>query len=866
MKRLLLSLGLWFTSALAFASGVPTGSIASASSTDLSMRYLNELFGSISNILPGTGSGLMGQLFYALNEGILVVAGIWLVFTIFNVLLSAGLEGTLHNPQKKTTMVLFRVAIGLALLVPSSTTGYSAIQDLMMKVVVEGVNLADETWNYALTYLGNGGVLYDTPSSNSNYLSTYDALLNKVNYGSSGAGPVQQILDDEMLMNASNAYNQQQVKSGTASPTVKLAAQTPYQMVFVPPTPPTSSTSGTPGEILFPGVGNIPPYSADNNSDNAGEVVAYAQGSNLNTNDYEESYAALKQMALSLQPVAQAEINQVVNGDQPISNSSAGGDIASAATEYMQLIMPYARKQQDNVSSTQTAFIQNAQAEGWIGAGGFYWDLMSLNDAANQTLSLTSYVPSVSPSSTTMPSDVENWVSQGDENLGGMTVPAHSTIASLEAWPQAIIQGSAAASGMGYGSNSTSGVLNAGISSSQADEIQSILNNGGSAEEAVQAVLSNLSSSEQANLIANPDLIYQQPTSVNQDYSTGGVDFGGVIQGALSQVVSTVNTIETSSSNSAFYDPLMFVQQVGQACLTAAGSIWATSVAWILGLSAVSGICTSVSPGGTIMNSIMTWVTPLWQGTAVALFAAGFMLTFYAPLYPYLLFLFGAIGWMIYVLEAMVAAPLVAFGMTHPEGHDFVGRAEQALMLALSVFLRPVLMVIGFLVAMMLSYIGFSMVNFTFGEVLEASAGSAHTGTLGTNLLPAIWTVVNGAPTSGQSDNYTQHDLSDFLLIPLLVICYGLIIIEVVNQCFSLIHVLPDMVLRWIGGPVQQDQSERYAGQVQSGLSGSARQAGQLAGQGASGFGGFVGNEGVSSASSVLAGYAGTKLSKSLGS
>jgi defect-in-organelle-trafficking protein DotA len=166
-------------------------------------------------------------------------------------------------------------------------------------------------------------------------------------------------------------------------------------------------------------------------------------------------------------------------------------------------------------------------------------------------------------------------------------------------------------------------------------------------------------------------------------------------------------------------------------------------------------------------------------------------------------------------------------------------------MLALGVFLRPVLMVIGYLSAIILSYIGFAIVNFSFGQVLvssfTASSGSASSTDLGMNALPAIWTVVNGSPSSSHGSHFTGPDLSDVLLSPLLMIGYGLILIEVVNQCFSLVHVLPDMVLRWIGGPVQQDMSERYASQVQSGLSGSAKQGGQVAGQGATGFGGAMG-------------------------
>lgn len=49
--------------------------------SDLSMRYLGEVFGAVSNVLPGHGGQLMGRLFYMLNCGILIVASLWLSYT-----------------------------------------------------------------------------------------------------------------------------------------------------------------------------------------------------------------------------------------------------------------------------------------------------------------------------------------------------------------------------------------------------------------------------------------------------------------------------------------------------------------------------------------------------------------------------------------------------------------------------------------------------------------------------------------------------------------------------------------------------------------------------------------------------------------
>jgi defect-in-organelle-trafficking protein DotA len=856
MKRFLAASLLWFSSISVFASSndATNLNLTAAPATDLSKHYLSELFGNVSNVLPGHGAGLMGQLFHTLNQGILVVAAVWLMYTIFNMLLGAGLEGSLNHPQKKMTMIVFRIAIGLALLLPSSTTGYSAIQDLMMKVVVEGINLADMTWNHALDYLGNGGLIYSKPAPLTSQLTDYTNMMVKQPYAKrSESGPLQNILDAEIRMFLSNDLAQQKYNSNPKIyANYKSVAQTPYSLHFVQPT----TTSA--GEIDFPGLN--PQISNSPDNDISGYVVAYNEGSNVTLADRQESYDAIKQMALDLQPLAKALANNIANGTDAPSKAQAAQTIATAAMDYMQLITPYARKQQQALSSSNTNFIANAKLEGWLGAGSFYWDLANLNDKAQATLDLKTYMPNAY-SEGNVEAKVDQQAAIADANLGTGLVPAHSQPGSIvnDIWAQAILNIAADLGGASFGDNHAAHALNGG---NHAGEIAAMFLTGGNPF--AIALAADAAGDDSSAIIKNPSLLFEAPTPVNDEFSTGGVDFGSIIQDALDQVITTVGSAELNSNSGAFYDPLMFVQVVGHSCLNAAGSIWASSIVWLIGFAAMSGICSAVNPGSTVLNAMSSWLTPLWQASAGALFAAGFMMTFYAPLYPYLLFLFGVIGWLIYVIEAMVAAPLVAFGMTHPEGHDFVGRAEQALMLALGVFLRPVLMVIGFLSAMMLSYIAFSIVNFSFGQVLEETATSSHTGQIGANVLPAIWTVVNGSPTNTQSSHYTGHDLSDFLLIPLLMVFYGLIVIEVVNQCFSLIHVLPDTILRWIGGPMQQDTTEGYARQIQGGVSGAAKQGAQVAGQGATGFGSALGQTVVAPAAEMATSASLEKLADGL--
>ncbi len=102
--------------------------------------------------------------------------------------------------------------------------------------------------------------------------------------------------------------------------------------------------------------------------------------------------------------------------------------------------------------------------------------------------------------------------------------------------------------------------------------------------------------------------------------------------------------------------------------------------------SALGGIpCVTVNRG---LTAVALWLIPFLTALLLALFTTGAVLAFYLPLIPFLIFTFAAIGWFIGVIESIVAAPLVALGIMHPEGpSEVLGRSEQGFMLILGVFL-----------------------------------------------------------------------------------------------------------------------------------------------------------------------------------
>lgn len=205
------------------------------------------------------------------------------------------------------------------------------------------------------------------------------------------------------------------------------------------------------------------------------------------------------------------------------------------------------------------------------------------------------------------------------------------------------------------------------------------------------------------------------------------------------------------------------------------------------------------------------WV-PLVMSTAVPIMTLAMVLAFYAPMIPFLIWCLACINWMIGVIESMVAAPIVALGITSPQGHDFLGKAELCMMLILAVFIRPAAMVIGFIFAVCIAYFGFYLFNFMMFYTMQIYLSSV---------------IINIGGKAGAV-------LLGFLLM---VYCYT--VITFVNQIFSMIYQIPNKIMRWIGVPVDEPDEEQWLEEIKGGttdaISGLAGASTQAAGQMAQG-------------------------------
>lgn len=190
------------------------------------------------------------------------------------------------------------------------------------------------------------------------------------------------------------------------------------------------------------------------------------------------------------------------------------------------------------------------------------------------------------------------------------------------------------------------------------------------------------------------------------------------------------------------------------------------------------------------ITALMLFV-PFATAMASTLFMLGSLLGFYVPFLPFIVFVLAVIGWLLLVVETMIAAPLVALSLTHPAGHDLLGRSEQAVILLFGVFIRPAAIIVGFTMALTLSYIAMHLVNYGFLMVLV-------------NFL--TYTL------SGDADDVIQLIGTVGVLF-----VYVFTMIDIINHVFSLTYLVPQKLLRWIGGsPESGGIIQSILGSIQS--------------------------------------------------
>lgn len=260
----------------------------------------------------------------------------------------------------------------------------------------------------------------------------------------------------------------------------------------------------------------------------------------------------------------------------------------------------------------------------------------------------------------------------------------------------------------------------------------------------------------------------------------------GIWSKIVQSMVQVFTDLDLEKLQNTEKHPMLVLQDAGNRMITA----WSVSITALMLVVAPLGI-KILGNGYDAAPLVFTFIGFAMLPIA-GLVALGFTLAYLLPNLPFLMWIGIVLGWLIMCVEAVLAAPLWAVMHLHPNGDDLTGRGGNGYMLLLGLLLRPALTVFGLIAALVLTELMGEFVNKIFFSVFFSGNGSGLT-----TILTVIFSMT----------------------------VYTSAMMQLFRKTFSLMHVIPDQLMRWIGGG--QEQMGQYAG----GLAEAGQKGVQAAGQ-----------------------------------
>lgn len=199
-------------------------------------------------------------------------------------------------------------------------------------------------------------------------------------------------------------------------------------------------------------------------------------------------------------------------------------------------------------------------------------------------------------------------------------------------------------------------------------------------------------------------------------------------------------------------------------------SIGGAALSKVLSMPSIAGFSGAIS--GFMITITMIGLT------------AGFILFYIVPFLPFIYFFFALGGWIKGIFEAMVGAPLWALAHLRIDGDGLSGKdAANGYYLIFEIFLRPILVIFGFLASVTTFSAIISVLNDIFTLVTDNLTG------FDVAAADAGWTDI---------DTY-RGTIDEFFY----TIVYAIIVYLTGMASFKLIDQIPNSILRWMGQSIQ---------------------------------------------------------------
>lgn len=735
--------------------------------TDKSVSLLGIIFGSnIGSIyLGGSPNPIMSALMEKFNFIIVVVGSVVVAYVGIMSTINTAQEGAVMGKKWSAIWVPMRSIAGMALMVPSPASGYSMIQVTVMWIIIQGIGAADQLWNIALDGLSSGA-----SASAGSLTTTSPSITAGAELMTSRI--MQAVICMETLYQAAkNPKNAGRWVANKGSFVKNFSEQDPN----VVKTTTKAVIKGTSyfgvnddtdpthkdvcGSFAVTAEVNQGDYKIADASQPGAEVLFKQAQQNYDTKMLTIStmISVLKPLANGLVPQAPSTTASFKKPLPGATSANPPGYYRAAFDAYVLimsgLIIPNLEGSSMGVDQAMKTAVTNGKNAGWISAGAYYFVfnkslVSSIFPDANTTPTPTNFIDC----NDATPSSPDSCFSKAYANTNGFEANDQKVF-KTRLQTLDILTEEDDITAFSYS-------LAQGYAYLKADKIGSANTNNGS-----------------LGLVAE---------------SSGDPILDALLAPIKEISASAVNSMISMMGHNNGGDPLMAHAIFGRNLMIGA------EVGWIGVLLASLVIDASVGFMG-IMLGVSIWmlgVLAVVSGFLGALWSLGAMLAVYCPFIPFMIFTLAALGWMLTVVEAVIAGPIIALGLVTPSG-DELGKLEHALVLLANIFLRPMLMIFGFLLAGRLYRAVVNLIDFGMADVFLTINAST-------------------------------------LFSPLVVMfMYITFILSITNTCFSLIYAVPDKILRWIGGgPEQTDASAGK--QVEAGAKSASSEVGKQGGDGAS--------------------------------
>jgi len=783
-------------------------------STDQSVFYLGQIFGNIGGLLSTNDAPiLLGLMFKVLNTAALSVGAMIVVYTTVAGLLSTASEGEFLGKKWSGMWVPIRTVLGIVGLFPSSG-GYCAIQIIIMWLILQGVGFADTLWTAVLQLIDQEGSVYATTTFPDVAGATQQPFKNLF----TGLVCYETLARNQDVANSPAPYLCKS-QPGDARCGVVLP-------VFEPGTPfnlgdtcggtlTVCNSSSTDGACKDP-------HSVD---------CALCKGQLQALSDIIPTFAAVAntfvQMDYDYQQFFYTSDSKTTSDKVPqwiqdfCTSKDIQGKCCVGAAEYNESMRAADLKRRTASRNRQDPFyrapVNNNEtipdtvdpvAKCSYGLfGEDYFPSGSGNNSGPGTVNLTVlkdiYMPGIK-SYTNNVDFIKAAATQYQAVMNGAYLTFLATLppsATKAAWNQEAQKNGWILAGMYYMQ----------ITQKSANQLPSTKNlpqlnfpmvkNPDTGQSDIKLYRNNINAMPSLfryineNNSGDSDLAVSTASEINEASWT-----------SMNSMVSSFMHDISGPPGKLAENPLYKISLWGYNMMIVVQFLFALTTVLVAVAAAVMatnflvvGTGMTSPPWDEAFKAIWNFTSPFLILALSGLFSIGAVLGIYLPLIPYTIFLMGAIGWLMATIEAMVAGPIIALGILSPSGqHELLGKSEPAVMIIFNLILRPALMVFGMMASMLLAVVVVTMINQGFAKVAF-------------NIIQAPGLVE-----------------SIFFMM-----AYTSLLVTALNKVFTLIHVIPEKVLTYIGGQaISQGEGEGLQGMKQameggaSGISGGAKEAG----------------------------------------